>query len=89
MSHIIKTTGEEIEVSPQNGEVFTLEELQGFVGGYIEMIPAGRHHVMVVNEEGKLKGLPSNPRATAIARENCVYGEIVGDVVIVNDYEID
>lgn len=37
----------------------TLEALQGLVGGYIETVPVGKA-LMLVNEEGKLRGLPVN-----------------------------
>ncbi len=37
------------------------------VGGWIEMLPVpDSDQVMVVNEKGKLKGLPYNAKATAI-----------------------
>lgn len=49
----------------------TLEELQGFVGGYIEVIylsHPSKPCMMVLNEEGKLKGLKVNNDATLFAR---------------------
>ena len=51
-----------------------LDELQFMVGGYIETVPTlnlpkmnGRRIIMVVNEEGKLKNLPRNTKATRVA----------------------
>lgn len=38
----------------------SLENLQKIVGGYIETVPVGEKHVLIVNEEGKLQGLPVN-----------------------------
>lgn len=38
----------------------TLEALQGMVGGYIETLPVAYDLVAVVNEEGRLQGLPHN-----------------------------
>lgn len=38
----------------------TLENLQKIVGGHIETVPLTSDHVLIVNEEGKLKGLPGN-----------------------------
>lgn len=38
----------------------SLENLQKIVGGYIETVPVGSKHVLIVNEEGKLRGLPFN-----------------------------
>ncbi len=40
---------------------FTLEELQEFVGGRIEILPAFASRSYVVNEEGLLQNLPVNP----------------------------
>ena len=69
MAKWIKASGEVIEVSPKNdGQVFTLEEMKGFVDGYIECIYITPKQVMVVNEEGKLKNLPFNLIATEMLR---------------------
>ena len=38
----------------------TLETFQRLVGGYIETVMLPQNTVMIVNEEGKLKGLPHN-----------------------------
>ena len=61
-------------------EPSTLKALQEAVGGYIEVVhPEGLppHFCMVVNEEGRLLGLPINTRASLL------FGEaIVGDAVI-------
>jgi hypothetical protein len=44
----------------------TLESLQGLVGGDIEAI-GGTDWTAYLNEEGKLAGLPANPRAGRLA----------------------
>ena len=58
------------EINPVNGIYFTLEELQGYVGGIIQIIPLdGEGHedrLLVVHEEGKLIDLPFNLPATLI-----------------------
>jgi hypothetical protein len=84
MAEVIKTTGERIIVAPKSGKKkFTLEELQGYVGGYIEAVYLPKRRVMVVNEEGKLRGLPFNQIATAMVMEaGQIVGPIVGDVII-------
>ena len=76
-----KTDGTAKQVKPTNGEDFTLEELQSFVGGYIEIVSLN-DMFLVVNEEGKLNNLPVNANATALWEQ--VYGKtdvIVGDVL--------
>lgn len=64
-----------------------LRSLQRLVGGgYIEIVrrleigdlPCGCDIVMVVDEEGLLKGLPGNLRAGSLARR-----QIVGDVFLI------
>jgi Domain of unknown function (DUF3846) len=78
----IKTDGTMTEVEPKNGTDFQLDELQKFVGGYIEVVyPPSQHGaVMIVNEEGKLRHLPINKLATASYYPN--QDVIVGDVLL-------
>jgi hypothetical protein len=66
MALLIRTDGSEEKVFPVGGAPFQLAKLQELVGGYIEMpeLPDGR--TMIVNETGKLDGLPKNEKATAI-----------------------
>lgn len=69
MAKWIKADGNVVEVSPNNaGECFTLEELKGFVCGWIECINISPKQVMVINEEGKLLNLPYNAVATEAFR---------------------
>lgn len=64
---LIKTDGRMQGVRPANGGDFSLEELQGFVEGCIEIIDLTPNVIMVVNEEGK-GVLEANPAATVIAK---------------------
>ena len=63
---LITADGKITEVTPKNGEYFKLDELQAFVGGYIEVLhpPSKTGAMLIVNEEGKLRGLPHNEIAT-------------------------
>ncbi len=76
--------GSETWVRPKNKKSFSLEELQRLVGGYIEIIQTKiQGKVMVINEEGKLKELPVNMKATGLY----IYGDhdkIVGDVLLID-----
>ena len=64
---------EEIEIEN------TLEALQKEVGGYIETVTLVRGYaVMIVNEEGLLRGIPSNLTASAVAAR-----KIVGPALVV------
>jgi hypothetical protein len=62
----------------------TLKEMQEVVGGYIEFLYLKNNLVMIVNEEGKMIGLPYNPKATLLVQENNINDIIVGDVLVVN-----
>ena len=42
----------------------TLKETQEFVKGYIEVITLPNDDILVINEEGKLKDLPYNSKAS-------------------------
>ena len=73
---LFKASGEWEFIKPNDGKKFSLEELQKYVGGYIELIRLPGRECLVVNEEGVLLGLPLNQTITeAISRP------IVGDVV--------
>lgn len=83
---IYKESGRVARVFPQNGTDFTLRELQGIVGGYIELVHLGNGNVMVINEEAKGKiGTVINMSATRIAREHqaiWAHDCIVGDALV-------
>ena len=70
------------QVKPENGKYFKLEELQSIVGGYIECLYLKDNMTMVVNEEGKLDGLPFNNMATEIALNSGYFDNIVGSVLV-------
>lgn len=83
-SFIAKTNGNNEVVQPLNGTDFKLAELQKIVGGYVEIVQLNEHLIMVVNEEGKLHGLPINPFATLIYQAYTLNNDdvIVGDALI-------
>lgn len=84
---VIKTNNEIVELVPKGSKVL-LEELQAAVGGFIEMINV-YNKVMIVNEEGKLEGLPINKKATEFFqmcyRTNDV---IVGNAILADRDEL-
>lgn len=57
MRAIIKRVGQSPQVEDIKNDLQTLQEL---VGGYIECVMVGKGIVLIVNEEGKLQGLPQN-----------------------------
>lgn len=62
----IQPNGTQIEAKPKNGKYFSLEEMQGAVGGYVEPHSLPRNRVMMVDEDGKSKGLTPNLQASAL-----------------------
>lgn len=79
---LIKSDGTSIDYAPKNGTDFTLEELQSAVGGFIEIIKISSTQIMVLNEEGKLRGLPINYNASLIFAMAGIREVAVGDVVV-------
>ena len=79
----IKTDGtiEEITLVDREGDNDRLKQMQDAVGGYIELlyINTKRNEVMIVNEEGLLRRLPVNRRASKLAgqpiRGNVLFGK--------------
>jgi hypothetical protein len=84
MALLITTYGAPQQVLPKDRAHFTLQELQAFVGGYLEVVgrlPDGR--VVWCNEEGKRLQLPVNPRATALLLPLLQPDDVlVGDVLV-------
>lgn len=79
---LIKTDGSETEAVPANGDTFTLEELQKYVGGYIETHGLKDGKTIILNEEGALLKLPVNDMATVLAYHLATVGGIRGDVIV-------
>jgi hypothetical protein len=76
---LYRTDGRVDSVHPHDGRKFSIKELQGFVGGYIEKVPGTARRgnpVAYCNEEGRLNGLP--PNFTAAER---FHVDLVGDVI--------
>ena len=82
---IIRADGTETPApKPEGTDGYTLAQLQEIVGGYIECIPSNDGRTVVLNEEGKLKGLSPNPKATALV--SLFPGDyLVGDVLFTTD----
>ena len=79
---VINADGTRREVSPRNKTDFQLDELQGIVEGYIEIVRLGRTRCMVVNEEGHILRKPYTHLATLVAYESGVMDVIVGNVLV-------
>ena len=63
-----KQTGELKVINDVKDEP-SLEQAQAFVGGYVEGISFPNGDYLIVNEEGKLKGLPFNVPASKLWKD--------------------
>ena len=95
MALVITPNYEVTPIEPENGK-FTLELLQSIVEGYIEIVHIGNEELMVVNEEGRLRGMEVNDVATTYLNlrklyvgENPVTTPIVGIALFCKSSEID
>lgn len=84
MAKLIKVDGS-IEDYPFEGKYLSLNEIQGAVGGFFEIVRVPDPSVMLlVNEEGLILNLPLNHQASQLAGQ-----QIVGPVLLVGIDEID
>jgi hypothetical protein len=86
----VKSNGEEAQVKPKNGKAFTLPEMQGFVGGYIEALRLTGGLIMWLNEDGKRLELSYNIKADILAKRHGGISRgdfVVGDVLIATPEE--
>ena len=63
---LLKTDKTEVEIKPEKGKRFTMEEMQKFVGGYFQYIHLPGGKFLVVNEDGGPLNLPVNEKASEI-----------------------
>lgn len=87
MADLYKADGHIVNTKPANGEAFTMEELMGHIGGYVEIV--ARSHstddqelLLIGDEDGKLIRKPYNVNASVIAGT-----ALVGDILIITNDE--
>ena len=83
MAKILHPDGTHEIVHPKEGKRFSLTELQGYVGGLIELVPQKEDYDVVVNEEGLCQNLKYNEQGSALAAGH----HLVGDVIILEGEE--
>ena len=64
----LNTKSSEFKIIEDSKDEPTLKSAQEFVGGNVEGITFPNGDYLIVNEEGKLMGLPLNPEATLLWR---------------------
>lgn len=75
---IVKRVGE--EYGHMTNVSNTLENLQKIVGGFIEVVPVATNTVIICNEEGKIRQLPTN---IVLGSDGVVWDAICGDLIVV------
>lgn len=84
-STLYRTDGRVSEIHP-HGERWTMEELQSLVGGNFQVVRTVDARFMVINEEGKRRGLELNIPATRLYQHGR-RDVIVGPALIVDRRE--
>ena len=64
----LNTKASQFKIIEDSKDEPDLKAAQDFVGGYVEGITFPNGDYLIINEEGKLIGLPLNPEATALWR---------------------
>lgn len=79
MDLLIKADNTRASLQPDvEDKTYSLEKLKELVGGYVEAVKIpGTKYLLLVNEDGRLKGLHINPAASSLADQ-----VIVGDAVV-------
>lgn len=87
---IYQAAGAIRKVEPENGTDFSLGELQRIVGGYIQIVHLNDGRLLIVNEEGKLRNLKPNWRATMLCRKAIAKWTdmIVGDALVCDSSQV-
>lgn len=79
-AYIVIPAGDEARLAVRAGRKISLKEMQGEVGGHIEAVGTNitvnseLENLMIIDEEGKLKGKPANMVATMCANADVIVG---------------
>ena len=96
MTEQVNTKQSEFLLIEDEKKTPTLKEAQDFVGGMVECITWPNGDLLIVNEEGKLKGLPLNPEASLLWKmtfdnDNYVTGRkdfVVGPAIYIKKHAL-
>ena len=93
----VNTQAAEFKIITDKKDEPNLKAAQDFVGGYVEGITFPNGDYLIINEEGKLMGLPLNPEATALWKatfdnDNYITGRddfVVGPAILIRAKALD
>ena len=66
----VNTTAEQFKLITDKKDEPDYKAVSKFVGGMVEVVQFPNGDLLLLNEEGKLMGLPLNPEATALWRSH-------------------
>ena len=66
----VNTTAEQFKLITDKKDEPDYKAVSKFVGGMVEVVQFPNGDLLLLNEEGKLMGLPLNPEATALWRKH-------------------
>lgn len=81
---LVKSSGMMREIAPLNGKHYTLQEITHYIGGYMEIVHVGNGKVLIMDEEGKIKGKLPNRTATGWLLTEGINDWIAGDVILID-----
>lgn len=77
------------DVTPKDCKMFTLEEAQAMVGGYVEVVHLNEGKILVCDEDGRIKQKRVNKNATEAAYKLGYKGHfLVGNILICDDNQL-
>lgn len=83
MAVLISPRGNKEKVIPKDGMAFTIQELQDYVDGYIDVLPVGENY-LVFDVDGPEKDKLYNEAATELAlKHNPEWGRFVSGNAVV------
>ena len=93
----INTTAAEFKIITDKKDEPQYKEVSKFVGGMVECVTFPNGDLLLLNEEGKLIGLPLNPEATTLWKatfdnDNYVTGRddyVVGPAILIRAKALD
>ena len=88
MSDVLVKDGCMSPIKPMNGRDYSLLELQTYVDGDVEFVYFENGKILVVDEDGKLKGKPVNHIATGWLNVAGYHDYICGSALLVDGKHI-
>lgn len=83
MATLFKVGEKPKTIEPKNGSDFQLEEVWDLIGGYVQVVTLHNGEILLCDEDGLLKQLPFNSKATDYVAKHCVYPHMIVGTALV------